>query len=169
MSRSDNDRLGDIIRAGRRLAAIVACGREAFDQDWTLRDAASHQIEIVVDAYTKLGAGTQEKFGDMPVEEMTGMRIQLAHMYWQADYDIVWDTIADDIPGIVEAAAREHQPSERGPTAHDEDTTIPRWQAAAATSPTDDLSDPLRPSDGGSTESTDDSVVPPATTAPAPT
>ena len=77
------------------------------------------------------------------------MRIQLAHMYWQADYDIVWDTIADDIPGIVEAAAREHQPSERGPNAHDEDTTIPRWQAAAATSPADDPSDPLRPSGGG--------------------
>lgn len=58
------------------------------------------------------------------------MRIQLAHMYWQADHDIVWDTITDDIPGIVESAAEAHKPPERGPSVHDEDTTVPRWQTA---------------------------------------
>ena len=127
MSRSDNDRLGDIIRAGRRLAAIVACGRDAFDQDWTLRDAAAHQVEIIVDAYVNLNPDTQRKFGALPVEEMTGMRVHLAHMYWQTDYAIVWDTIALDMPGIVETATREHRPPERGPAAHNEDTTIRRW------------------------------------------
>lgn len=46
MSRIDNDRLGDILRAGRRLAEIVRCGRDVFDADWTLRDAAGHQVEV---------------------------------------------------------------------------------------------------------------------------
>ena len=135
MSRSDNDRLEDIIRAGRRLAAIVACGHDAFDQDWTLRDAAARHVEIVVDAYTRLSPGTQERFGDVPVEEMTGMRVLLAHMYWREDPAVVWETIAFDIPGIVETATSEHQPPDHGSTVHDEDVTIPRWQTAATDAP----------------------------------
>lgn len=130
MSRSDNDRLGDIIRAGRRLAEIVACGRDAFDQDWTLRDAAAHQIEIVVDAYTRLDPRTQEAFGAVLAEELTGMRVHLAHMYWQTDYGIVWDTIVDDIPDIVASASDGHQPPDHGPTVYDEDVTIPRMHDA---------------------------------------
>lgn len=131
MSRSDNDRLGDIIRAGRRIAAITDCGRAAFDEDWTLRDAATHQIEILVDAYTKLGTDTRQQFGDLPVRDMANMRIILAHVYWQTDYDLVWGVLTEDIPGIVETAGREHQPPEHPPTVFDEDLTIPRWQGRA--------------------------------------
>ena len=161
MSRADNDRLGDIIRAGRRLAAIVACGRDAFDQDWTLRDAAAHQIEIVVDAYTKLNADTQTQFGDVPVDEMTGMRVLLAHMYWQVDAGIVWETMASDIPGIVESAANAHQPPESGPTVHDEHVAIPRWQTPATSNPIEDSSGSLGSLGSGSTESSLNPANPP--------
>ena len=87
MSRSDNERLSDIIRVGRRLAEIVRCGRDAFDQDWTLQDAAGHQIELLVDAYTKLSPSTRAKFTETRVEAMTGMRIHLAHKSWTVDYE----------------------------------------------------------------------------------
>ena len=127
MSRSDNDRLGDIIRAGRRIAEIVGCGREAFDRDWTLRDASAHQVEILVDACTKLDPSTRARFGQMPIEAMTGMRVRLAHIYWETDHDVVWDTITVDIPSMVETATREHRPADHGPTVHEEDVTIPRW------------------------------------------
>ena len=138
MSRSDNERLSDIIRVGRRLAEIVRCGRDAFDQDWTLQDAAGHQIEILVDAYTKLSPSTQAKFTETRVEAMTGMRIHLAHRSWTVDYNIVWDTIVSDIPSMVETATRAHQPPYHGPTVHDEDVTIPRRQAAPTDAPAAD-------------------------------
>jgi len=128
LSRSDNDRLGDIVRASRRIAAIAACGRDAFDRDWTLRDAAAHQIEIVVDAYTKLDEDTRQRFGDLSVRDMANMRIILAHVYWRTDYDLVWGVITDDIPGILETAEREHEPPASGPSVFDEDLAIPRWQ-----------------------------------------
>ena len=123
-----------------------------FDQDWTLRDAAARQVEIIVDAYVHLDPGTQGRFGNLPVAEMTGMRVHLAHIYWQTDYGIVWETITSDIPGIVQTATSEHQPPGHGPTVYDEDTSIPRWQSAAsggsaaAPNPWGGLSPPDRPS-----------------------
>ena len=124
MSRYNNDRLHDIIRAARRLASVRDCGRAAFDMEYTIQEMAARQIEHIVDAYMKLDPATKEKLGDLPVEDMAGMRVRLAQMYWNTDYKIVWETIVDDIPGVLEAAAREYEPPEGEPSVFDEDTRI---------------------------------------------
>lgn len=126
MIRSDNDRLEDILRAARRVAEVVACGRDAFDKDWTLRDAAAHQVEIIVDAFTRLTPEYLLRFPDIPIKDMSGMRVILAHKYWATDYTTVWDTLTDDIPRLAEAAGREYTPPEQGATVYDENVAIPR-------------------------------------------
>lgn len=126
MIRSDNERLGDIIHAGRRLAEISRMGRDVYDQDWSLQESAAHLIGIIVDAYSKLGHEAQEAFGHMPKKAMGDMRIRIVHIYWASDPGIVWDTLTDDIPGMVETAVREHQPPTTGPTVFDEDVSLPR-------------------------------------------
>ena len=76
MSRSDNDRLGDIIFAGQRLAEIVARGRAAYDQEWPLRDASAFHTANIADAYSHLSADTRRKLGNAPIKEITGMRVR---------------------------------------------------------------------------------------------
>lgn len=124
MSRSDNDRLGDIIRSGRRAAGIVGCGREVFDGSWALQDLAAHHIGITVDAFRNLSAPAQQKFGEMSIEAMAGMRVRLLHMYWETDIAVVWQTISEDLPHILEIASREYRPPATGPTVFDEDATL---------------------------------------------
>ena len=132
MIRSDNDRLGDIIRSGRRAAEIVECGREAFDGSWVLQDLAAHHIGITVDAFRNLSAATQQKFGEMSMEAMTGMRVRLLHIYWETDVAVVWQTISEDLPHLLEIATREHSPPATGPTVFDEDTTLALPEAGSA-------------------------------------
>lgn len=125
MSRSDNERLGDIIAAARRIAAIAELGRDSFDNDWKLQDAASHRIGIIVDAYTKLGPETQQAFGTLSAEAMTGARVRLVHIYWGINPSVIWDTMVEDIPPMARAAASVYQPPASGPTAFDEDLAVP--------------------------------------------
>lgn len=131
MSRSDNDRLGDIIGSGRRIDAIVACGRSRYEEDWTLRAAAAHEIEHVVDATIHLGESTLKRLGDVPVAEMRGMRALIAHVYWKIDYSAVWKTMSRDVPNIVDAASRIFDPSTAESDPYSEDYSIlPRGEPA---------------------------------------
>jgi|GEM_PF-3590825 len=54
MSRSDNDRIEDVLRASRRLQEIGNAGRETFQRDWPLQDAAVRELEIIGEALYNL-------------------------------------------------------------------------------------------------------------------
>lgn len=129
MSRSDNDRLGDIIRSGRRLGEVVAHGRDVYVGDWSLQDVAARNIETIAEAYSHLSPDARQLFGDLPEREMAGMRVILARIYWRADNELVWTVLTDDIPDILNSAVSNYQPPPSGPSPLDEDVTLPPREA----------------------------------------
>lgn len=50
MTRSDDQRIADIVEAGDHLAALVADGRSAFDRDWMRQRASERLLEIIGEA-----------------------------------------------------------------------------------------------------------------------
>ena len=50
MSRSDEERLGDIVEAARRLAEITSAGWESFSSDWMPRAAAERMMHVIGEA-----------------------------------------------------------------------------------------------------------------------
>ena len=50
MTREDQDRVGDILRAIRRLLGVKEKGRQAFDGDWQVRSAASYELMVIGEA-----------------------------------------------------------------------------------------------------------------------
>ncbi len=54
MSRSDDERLRDIVFAAQRLAEITADGRKAFDSDWVRSAAAEPMMLVIGEAASKL-------------------------------------------------------------------------------------------------------------------
>jgi uncharacterized protein with HEPN domain len=50
VSRSDEQRVADLLEAADELAAIVGRGREAFDSDPVLRRASERLLEIIGEA-----------------------------------------------------------------------------------------------------------------------
>lgn len=135
MSRSDNDRLADILGAAGKVAALVACGRDAFDDDWTLRDAAVRQIEVIADAPPKMSPELLARFPDLPIQDIAGMRVVLAHTYWKTDSDIVWDTMTGSVPELVEVIGGEYRPPPDGRSPLDDDFDVSRYLHAIEVPP----------------------------------
>lgn len=62
MSRSDEQRIADLLEAADELAAIVRRGREAFDSDPVLRRASERLLEIIGEAANGLTEATTARY-----------------------------------------------------------------------------------------------------------
>jgi uncharacterized protein with HEPN domain len=103
VTRSDKHRIGDILTAAAELANIVQRGRAAFDEDPILRRAAERLLEIIGEAANLLAEETQSLHPDVPWNDITRLRIVLAHHYHRVDPDQVWTIAARDVPALATA------------------------------------------------------------------
>ena len=101
MSRTDAERIADILDACDLLAEIVAHGREAFIDDRILRSAAERQLEIIGVAADSLSEETTRRIPGTTVSKAKAMRNFLAHTYFRVDDNAVWKTIAEDVPELA--------------------------------------------------------------------
>ena len=124
MTRSDNDRVGDVLRASHRLQEIGRAGRGAFDDSWVLQDAAVRELEIAGEALSNLSARFKARLPGLPVDAARGMRNHAAHRYWILDLGTIWKTIENDIGPLIAMLEGEYDPPPTG-SVFDEDFTIP--------------------------------------------
>jgi uncharacterized protein with HEPN domain len=103
VSRSDIERLGDVWAACEAIAAYSK--REGADDDLVFDAIRVRLIEIgeaVKDIDPKVLAGEPT----IPWTEISRMRDQLAHRYFDTAHSIVRATAANDIPLLAAAVAR---------------------------------------------------------------
>lgn len=74
MSRSDDQRIADILEAAEQIARVVQGGREAWDSDRIAQLAVERLLEII------------------------GVRVVLAHHYHRVDPGQVWNIAATEVP-----------------------------------------------------------------------
>lgn len=109
MSRSDAERICDILAAGAELEAVVNRGRSEFDRDSVLRRAAERLIGIIGEAAGEVSADVAAAHPDLPFADAKAMRNLLSHEYWTSDPDIIWDTIESDVPEFVTQPGELHK------------------------------------------------------------
>lgn len=63
-------------------------------------------IEIVGEAASKVSEGGRKECPAIPWAEIVGMRNRLIHAYFEMDLDRVWDTVAQDLPALIEALGK---------------------------------------------------------------
>ena len=68
--------------------------------DELLSKGIVRSLEIIGEATKKLPDDLRISYPQIPWEEMAGMRDVLIHDYFGIDYDVVWDTITNDIPDL---------------------------------------------------------------------
>jgi len=76
--------------------------RADLDTDRPLQHSLVRMLEIIGEA----AAGTAPAFRDVhpeiPWQVMTGMRNRLIHAYFDIDLDVVWRTVVEDLPSLIE-------------------------------------------------------------------
>jgi uncharacterized protein with HEPN domain len=114
MPPSDLVRLRHMLDAAGEAVMFVA-GKTAHDlrSDRILSLALVKCIEIIGEAATKVTNETRAAYPQIPWVDIIGMRHRLIHVYFDVDLERVCDTIAVDLPPLIEglekAIDREHK------------------------------------------------------------
>jgi len=102
MRKDDVIRLRHMLDAARE-ALSFARGRTRSDLDWDrmLVLALVKDIEIIGEAAYKISPSSREQIPTLPWEDIIGMRHRLVHAYFDTDLDILWKTLQEDLPPII--------------------------------------------------------------------
>jgi len=101
MSRSQKQYLLDILDAmdkARRFVEDVTF--EELEEDQRTQFALQRAFEIIGEATKHLDDDLREEYGEVPWNDMAGMRDMLIHEYFAVDLAVVWGTIHDRFPEV---------------------------------------------------------------------
>jgi len=98
-----------------REAAALARGKTKAGllSDRLLQLGLVRLVEVIGEAAGRVSREFRERHSSIPWEDVVGMRHKLIHEYDRVDLDILWDTVAVDLPrlmGELEKVLPPHQP-----------------------------------------------------------
>ena len=85
---------------------VVGRTRSDLDGDEMLRLALTKLVEIVGEAAKQVTPATQASLPDVPWSAASRMRDRLVHHYFDIDLDVLWKTISEDLPALLDALGR---------------------------------------------------------------
>lgn len=101
MTRRVDDALTDMLVAAEDAASIIERGRDAFDRDRLLQRAAKNLLAEVGEAAKAITDKVAAGMPGVPWRAVKGMREKVVHDYPEIDLDIVWATLAQDMPELA--------------------------------------------------------------------
>ncbi|MBC7262118.1 MAG: DUF86 domain-containing protein [Chloroflexi bacterium] len=88
--------------AEKALAFVVGMEYEEFVQDVKTQFAVVRALEIVGEAAKKIPRDVKESYTEIPWREISGTRDKLIHDYIGVNLAVVWRTLQEDLPPLVE-------------------------------------------------------------------
>ena len=113
MRKDDLVRLRHMLDAAKEALSFSSCkSRDALNSDRMLVLSLVKDIEIIGEAAGKVSQKTKKMSEEIPWQDIIDMRNHLTHAYFDVDLDIVWDTIMNDLPPLVEVLEKIIPPTE---------------------------------------------------------
>lgn len=85
--------------------AVRFCENKSFvqlEQDEILQMAIVRAVELVGEAASRVPSEIRAAHSGVPWQEIVATRNRLIHGYDRVDLRIIWDTIQDDLPPLIE-------------------------------------------------------------------
>ncbi len=101
-ARRDSDRVADMLEA----IAYIEAWTPSEVPEGMYRAAVMYQLMIIGDAASHLSEAFKDTHPEIPWKDVIGLRVQLAHHYWEAQWARIEQTVAEDIPALKAALSR---------------------------------------------------------------
>ena len=103
MTRSDDQRIADILDACDELEGVVRMRSDGLSPDGILLRAAERLLEIIGEAANNLSDAGANQHPDVHWRSIARLRIVLAHHYHRTDPSLIWSYATEQAPALAEA------------------------------------------------------------------
>ena len=102
MKPRDRGYILDIVQAARLVCEFVTgVSRAEFNESMMIQSAVIRQLEIIGEATKRLSPDARAEIGDLPWQQMAGMRDILIHAYQKVDLNQVWRAATVSAPIVI--------------------------------------------------------------------
>jgi uncharacterized protein with HEPN domain len=103
MKNDDDIRLRHLLDAATEALRLTSGRqREDLEADRQLTWALIKAIEIIGEAAGQLSEETKTELSNIPWRNIIGMRNRLVHAYFDINLDILWKTVIDGLPPLLD-------------------------------------------------------------------
>ncbi len=107
LPRNSNLRIADIKQAIRKILNYTKeIDEKFFETDEKTIDAVIRNLEIIGEAAKHIPIETRKRHPEIPWKEIIGMRNKVIHEYFGVDWEILWQTVSEDIPQLKKQIAK---------------------------------------------------------------
>lgn len=85
------------------VAMVKGKTRTDLDKDRQLNLALVRLLEIIGEAATRIPKEDQFRYSDISWSEIVSLRNRLIHGYDTVDFDILWQIMEQDLPGLIKS------------------------------------------------------------------
>jgi uncharacterized protein with HEPN domain len=90
------------LRCARIIEYTQGLTQEEALTDSMRLDAVLMNLHTIGEAVKNLPEEMRQQYQDVPWRQISGMRDFVANVYFAIDIDIVWDTVQNDVPALLE-------------------------------------------------------------------
>ena len=104
MKRPDQVRLQHMLEAAQEALEFAHdATRDDLETNRMLAYALVRCLGVVGEAARQVTVETRQNYPAIPWQDIIGMRNRLVHAYYDINHDVVWQTVKEDLPSLVEA------------------------------------------------------------------
>lgn len=113
MPKDDLVYVGHMLERAEKASALVRDkDRSTYDGDEVLRLALTHLVQTVWEAARHVSREFGDDHPQIPWRAVVGMRHKVVHDYMNVDEDILWDTVTNELPPLIEELKKMLPPEE---------------------------------------------------------
>jgi uncharacterized protein with HEPN domain len=102
MFKNDLVRLRHMLDAAREAVELAAGkSKQAMENERMLNLSLVRLIEVVGEAANRVSPEGREKYLSIPWQQIIGMRNRLIHGYDEIDFEVLHQTIVEDLPPLI--------------------------------------------------------------------
>ncbi len=101
--RSDAALLLDMLIAGEKIERFIGeLDQDQFEKSELHQSAVIRELQVLGEAARQVSEVTRTAHPEIEWVTIIGMRNRVVHEYFRIDFDLMWRTLQEDIPVLVE-------------------------------------------------------------------